>query len=279
MPTAAGDLSQFRTAFAFQLRSYLRTWRFIGLLAFVLVISLAIFAIQLHRGVATVTANNPTPAAYLTSFLSTISDAIIIVGAFLGGDALAVDLAGGPGYLMLSQPVRRRTLLAGRFAAAAATGTAIGLVYYAFAGLAVQYFYGSIPVTILASLGLALLFLLAVLAVAFFFSSFFRTPAISIIAALLILIIGFPLLTAAGTLTGTEPWFSLDFGSQAITSVFGWNFAHESVSHVMGGRRGITIALYTFSPYWYEGAAIMAAYFVAFLGASYFVYRFKEVRG
>ncbi len=272
-----GDLAQLRTAFSYQLRSYVRTWRFAGLLIFVALVSVAILGIQLHRGVATVTGNYATAADYLANFLGLVADAVIIVGAFLGGDALAIDLAGGPGYLMLAQPVRRRTLLAGRFLAAAVTGFAVGLVYYAFAALAVQYFYGSVPSAILLSLALAFLFLLAVLAVAFFFSSFFRNPTVSIVAALLILIIGFPIVTAAGSLSGVEPWFSLDYGSQAITTVVASNFSHESVMHV--GRAGHPgLALYSFSPYPWEGALIMAVYLGVFLALSYVIYRYKEVR-
>jgi ABC-2 type transport system permease protein len=277
MSGTLGDFAQFRIAFRYQLRSYLRTWRFLGLLIFVLLISTAILGVQLSRGVATVTTNNPSSSAYLSAYLGTVADAVIIIGAFLGGDALAVDLSGGPGYLMLAQPVRRRTLLAGRFCAAAVTGAAIGLVYYVLAAGAVQYFYGNIPFSILSSIGEALLFLLAVLAVAFFFSSFFRNPTVSIVASVLILLIGFPILTAIGSLTGYEPWFSLDYGSQAITSVFAANFSHESMMHVGNARR--SIVLYSFSPYPWEGAVIMAVYLVAFLVASYVIYRFKEVKG
>jgi ABC-2 type transport system permease protein len=273
-----GDLAQFKVAFRYQLRSYLRTWRFIGLLLFVLLISVAILLVQLHRGVAAVTTTNPTASDYLVTYLAFLGDAVIIVAAFLGGDALAIDLAGGPGYLMLTQPVRRSTLLAGRYLAALVTGTGIGLVYYAFAAVAVQYFYGTVPSGILLSFGLALLFLLAVLAVAFFFSSFFRNPTVSIVASLLILIIGFPIVTELGTLTGVEPWFSLDYGSQAITSVLASNFSHESTMQVGAGHRAM-ITVYAFSPYPWEGAVIMAVYLVVFLALTYRIFLRKEVRG
>jgi ABC-2 type transport system permease protein len=279
MPEMVDDLSQFRTAFLYQLRSYLRSWRFVGLVVFVAAVSVVILAVQLHNGVGQVTANHPMASDELSAYLGEITDAVIITGAFLGGDALAVDLNGGPGYLMLSQPVRRRTLFAGRYAAAAVAGAAIGLVYFAFAAGTVQYFYGTVPAAIGLSIGLAFLFLLAVLAVAFFFSSFFKNPSVSIVAALLILIIGFPIITAAGTLSGVEPWYSLDYGSQAITSVLSSNFAHETVMNLGTGRRGASITLYAFSPYPWEGAAIMAAYLVVFLVLSYVVYRFREVKG
>jgi ABC-2 type transport system permease protein len=279
MTEVTSDLKQLQIAFRYQLRSYLRTWRFVGLLVFVAVISAAILAVQLNRGADAVLANNPTSSDYLSTYLSFLPDAIIITAAFLGGDALAVDLSGGPGYLMLAQPVRRSTLLSGRFLAATVTGAAVGLVYYGFSAAAAQYFYGDIPTAILYSVGLAALFLVATLAVAFFFSSFFRSPVISLVASLLILIIGFPLLTAIGTLTGVEPWFSLDYGSQAITSVLNPNFVHESVTHTPAGRRGLSIAIYSFSPYPWEGAAILAVYLAAFLALAYVMYRYKEVKG
>ncbi|EQD39334.1 permease component of an ABC-transporter, partial [mine drainage metagenome] len=171
MAGPASDLAQFRTAFRYQLRAYLRTWRFVGPLIFVTAVSIVILAVQLHNGVAEVTANHPAASDELSAYLAEITDAVIITGAFLGGDALAVDLGGGPGYLMLALPVRRRTLFAGRFAAAAVTGAVIGLVYFAFGAGTVQYFYATIPAAIPLSIGLAFLFLLAVLAVAFFFSS------------------------------------------------------------------------------------------------------------
>ena len=278
MATTIGDLRQFRIAFLYQLRSYLRTWRFIGLLIFVLLIASGLLAVQLHRGVDAVTANNPTSSDYLATYLSTLEDAVIVVAAFLGGDALAVDLSGGPGYLMLTQPVRRGTLLAGRYVAAVVTGTAIGLVYYLFAAVAVQYFYGNIPSSILLSLGAALLFLLAVLAVAFFFSSFFRNATVSIIASILILLLGFPILTSVGDLLGAEPWYSLDYGAQTITTVFQSSFKHESSMHI-GGARGVGITLYSYSPYPWEGAVIMAVYLGVVLVLSYVLYRYKEVKG
>jgi ABC-2 type transport system permease protein len=279
MTEMVGDLSQFRTAFSYQLRSYVRTWRFAGLLIFVAAVSVVLLAVQLHNGASQVTANHPSAGDELATYLAEITDAVIITGAFLGGDALAVDLSGGPGYLMLSQPVRRRTLFAGRYCAAALTGAAIGLVYFAFAAGTVQYFYGTIPAAIGLSIGLAFLFLLAVLAVAFFFSSFFKNPSVSIVASLLILIIAFPIVTAAGTLTGVEPWFSLDYGSQAITSVLSSNFTHETISQIGAGRKGASITLYTFAPYPWEGAVIMAVYLVVFLVLSYVAYRYREVRG
>src|SRR5579863_10557729 len=108
-----GDVDQFFTAVRFQLRAYVRTWRFFGLLIFVAVVSLAIFGVDVYRGSDYITAVSPTASAFLHGYLTFLPYAVIITGASLGGDALAVDLTGGPGYLMLTLPVRRQTLLLG----------------------------------------------------------------------------------------------------------------------------------------------------------------------
>lgn len=273
------DVDQLRTAFSYQLRFYLRTWRFVGILIFVAVISAILLAVDVYRGSAYITTQYATASDFLANYLSYTSDAVVIAAAFLGGDALAMDLGGGPGYLMLTLPVRRYTLLAGRYSAAAVVAFAVILVYYAFATGASFTFYQSVPGALALSLAYAFLFGLAALAVAFFFSSFFKTSATAITATVLILILVFPILTGIGDLTGSEPWYSLDYASAIISQVLSSSFQHELITHLGGGKRGISITLYAWSPYQWEGIVIMLAYLVVFLALSYLVYMRKEVKG
>ncbi len=273
------DLEQFWTALVYQVRSYVRTRRFLGLVLFVAVVSAVVLGVDFYQGAAAIKVASPSADGFLSGYLGSVGLVAVISAAFLGGDALAVDLAGGPGYLMLTQPVRRGTLLAGRYAAAALTVAAIVVVYYAFAVGGALAFYGAIPLALTVSLGAAFLYGLSVLAVAFFFSSFFKTSAVSIIASLLILFLGFPILTSVGTLTGSEPWYSLDYGSGIISNVLNPNFQHETITEVGGGPGGVTIKLYTWSPFLVEGVAIVVVYLVAFLALSFVIYRYKEVKG
>lgn len=280
MPGALrSDAEQFVTAVAYQLRSYLRTWRFLGLLLFVAGISAVVLGLRAYQGVGAVRAAFPTASAFLAGYLGNVGSAVIISAAFLGGDALAVDLAGGPGYLMLTLPVRRRTLLAGRYVAAALTVTAVALVYYAFALAGSIGFYDQIPPAVLVSLGAALLFGLSALAVAFFFSSFFKSPSVAIIASLLILILGFPIATAISSFVGGEPWYSLDYGSGIISNVLVSDFQHHKTLVVGGGPGGVTFTLQQWSPYLWEGVVIIAAYLAVFLVLTYVLYQYREVKG
>lgn len=272
-----GDLPQFWTALAYQLRSYVRTWRFAGLLLFVVAVSAAILASDFRHGADYVHVQSATASAFLQGFLSSVGLVVGLAGAFLGGDALAVDLSGAQGYLMLTQPVRRGTLLMGRFVATALTVAALVLVYFGFAVAGTLSFYPSVPGAVVLSLGAALLYTLAVVAFAFFFSSFFKTPAVAIIASVLILVLGFPIATSLVTSLGSEPWFTLDYGATIITNVFAATFQHEVTRSFT--YEGATIDIHTWYAYLWEGVTILASYLAICLGLSYVVYRFKEVKG
>ena len=259
-----------------QFTFYLRSYRFIGLVAFVAVVSTAVLALQLHAGVATVKGNNPTVSDFLTGDLGLVSVAIILVAAFLGGDAIAIDFGTSSGYYMLVLPVRRIVLLAGRFVAALLATILVGLVYFAFTIAGAAYFYGagSLPGYALAqSLGLAALFALASLAVAFFFSSFFRTPAVGMIVTVLVLYLGLDIVTGVVELAGIEPWFSLLYGSDVISQVFNPAFVHSSTVEAAG------ITITTWRPFLWEGVEIMLGYLAVFLAVSTLIYERKESKG
>ena len=267
------DMQQWLTAVRRQLRFYVRTWRFVGLLAFVGVVTIAGTAISIAYDSA-----GGSAADYLYNTLNGLPTFGIIIGAFIGGDAIAMDFGSGTGYYMLVLPVRRAVLLLGRYAAAFLVSVALLLVLYAGALFGAGWFYG-IPALpgfeVAESMGLAALFALATLSTAFFFSSFFRSPAVSMVLTILILFLAFDIVDGVLTSTSVEPWFSLPYAGGVIALVF------ESQPHltttVTPGMRHLT--LHSWNPYIWEGAAIMAGYFVAFLLLSLVIYEYKESKG
>jgi len=265
--------AQWLTAVRRQLRFYRKTWRFVGLLIFVLIISVAGTAISIAYDSAGSSAGD-----YLYSLTSSVPVFGIIVCAFIGGDAIAMDFGSGTGYFMLVLPVRRIVLLLGRYAAAFLASLALLLVFYAFGLFGDVWFYGIAAVpwaAFVGSIGLAALFALATLSTAFFLSAFFRSPAISMVVTILVLFLGFDILDGVLAVTAVEPWFSLLYAGSAVALPFEGQ-AHETVTH-LPGRRGLTI--HTWFPYVWEGTAIMVAYFVAFLVISAVLYQYKESKG
>lgn len=271
---AVGDGAQFLIAFRRQLQFYVRTWRFVGLLAFVAVVSAAVLGIQVYLGVHQLTAGS-TPARYLSGFLSFIGTVAVLVAAFLGGDAIAMDFGSATGYYLLVQPVRRSVLLLGRFAAAAVAAIVIGAVYLAFGIGGTLAFFGpaNFPTAGLAiAVGLLLLLFLGALAVAFFFSALFRTPAVSLIVTILTLWLGFSTVSGVLELANIEPWFSILYAGDAVPLAL-----LTSYPHAIPIGAGIPGTIFQAFPW--ESAVISLAYFGVFLLLSLVLYNRKEVRG
>jgi len=267
------DTAQWITAVRRQLRFYLKTWRFLGLLLFILIVDVSITAVGIAYGMSGTSAAN-----YLYGAIGAMPTLGVIVGAFIGGDAIAMDFGSGTGYFTLVLPVRRTVLLLGRYAAAFLSAFALLLVFYAITLFGAGWFYGiaAIPwLSVAESLGLAALFAMAILSTAFLFSAFFRSPAVSMVVTILVLFLAFDIVDGVLTITGLEPWFSILYAGQVVALVF------EGQPHltttVTPGRAHLTF--HTWSPYIWEGTAIMLVYFVLFLAASIAIYRYKELKG
>jgi len=272
------DLEQFRIVTFHQLGHYLRTNRFFGLLGFVILISALTLAFEVDAGIAAIQVQQLYRSSeYLSNYLANTGLWVILAAAFFGGDALSVDFSTGAGYYILVLPIRRPVLLAGRYAAATIVTLAIVGVYYLFGTAGSIYFFGvhNVPWSVLAeSLGLAVIFALAALSVAFCVSAFIRSPAAGVLVTVLALYVGFTTLQAVVELAGIEPWFSLTYAGGAMAAVLDTDFVHYQAIPV-GEDQYYTLWSATVS----EGLAIMAAYVAVFLPLSAYLYQRKESTG
>ena len=272
------DLEQWRITTFHQLGHYLRTHRFLGLLDFVILVSLLTLAFQVDAGVAAVRVQQLfRPSEYASNYLVNTGLFVVLAAAFFGGDALSVDFSTGTGYYMLVLPIRRPILLAGRYAAATLVTLAIVGVYYGCGTVGTAYFFGlpQVPWLPLAeSFGIAAVFALAALSVAFCVSAFVRSPAAGVLVTVLALYVGFATLQATIELAGFEPWFSLSYAGGAMAAVLDTDFVHFQAIP-LGEDQYYTIWSSTVS----EGLAIMAAYVAAFLPLSAYLYQRKESTG
>lgn len=272
------DFEHWRIVTLHQLGHYLRTNRFYGLLGFVGVISAITLASQINTGVAAVQLQQLYRSSeYLSNFLSYTGLWVILAAAFFGGDALSVDFSTGAGYYMLVQPIRRPVLLAGRYTAAVLVTLAIVGTSYGFAAVGAIYFFGapSVQWTLLAaSVGVAVLYSLAALSVAFCVSAFIRTPAAGVLITVLALYVGFATIQSAVELAGIEPWFSLYYAGGAMAAVLDTDFVHMQTIP-LGQDQYYTIWIATVS----EGLEIILAYIAVFLPLSAYLYQRKESTG
>ncbi len=268
--------NEIKIALKYQFYSYLRTKRFIALALLVAVISVAILVLEIHLGSAAITSQYKNSMAYLFSFMQNLSFTIVLVAAFLGGSAISTDFASNYSYFILVQPVRRSSLLIGRYISAFIASLLIILVYYLFAAIGSLYFFSSIPLAFASSIGLAAVFIASVLAFAFFMSSLFNNPQTSTMAVVILLVIVLPVLSSIlPALANLEPWFLINYGGQVVYNVFSTNFVHFSsiTVPVKGGSYKIS----QYQPYLLEGIEIMLGYLVVFLAAALYTYKYKQV--
>ncbi|MGP8075836.1 MAG: ABC transporter permease [Thermoplasmata archaeon] len=272
------DFEQWRIATFHQLGHYLRTNRFYGLLGFVILIAGLTLLFEVDAGIATVQVQQlHRPAEYLSNYLVNTGLFVVLAAAFFGGDALSVDFSTGAGYYMLVLPIRRPVLLAGRYTAASLVTLTIVGVYYLFGAAGAVYFFGgpNVPWELLVeSLGVAVLFSLAALSVAFCVSAFVRSPSAGILITVLALYVGFTTLQATIELAGFEPWFSLGYAGGAMAAILDTDFVHIQTVP-LGEDQYYTIWSSTVS----EGLAIMATYVAVFLPLSAYLYQRKESTG
>ena len=268
--------NEIKIALKYQFYSYLRTKRFIALALLVAVISVAILVLEMHLGSAAITSQYKNSMTYLFSFMQNLSFTIVLVAAFLGGSAISTDFASNYSYFILVQPVRRSSLLIGRYISAFIASLLIILVYYLFAAVGSLYFFSSIPLAFASSIGLAAVFIASVLAFAFFMSSLFNNPQTSTMAVVILLVIVLLVLSSIlPALANLEPWFLINYGGQVVYNVFSTNFVHFSsiTVPVKGGSYKIS----QYQPYLLEGIEIMLGYLVVFLAAALYTYKYKQV--
>ncbi len=257
------DWDQFLVSLKTQVRSYLYTYRFWVILGIMLAVGGGISIAFTIKGVAWVHSNFGQNAAdYVGGELGFISFLAIVTGAFFGGDAISTDFGTKTGYYMLAQPVRRKVLLAGRYAAALLVSVGMFAIFYLFAIYGGTYFYsfGSIP---WANLGLSFLFgallVAGILSFAFALSATSRSPAIGLVLTIIVLLVVFNIAD------GLVARFA---GSQYV--VYSILYASNIVSTV------ITDGLSASNPALWVGLVIMAAYTVLFLAISLILYQREE---
>ncbi len=268
------DLRSMYILFKYQIKFYLKTRRFVAMLIIVALITALTVGIDLYEGVTKSTAGFANSADFIAGSLSgPLITSIGIVAAFFGGDATSIETGTNSGYFIMTQPVRKISILMGRFFAAVLLGFLLIMIEYAgVAGLS-QDFYGTISAGIFLSIIETLFLIASFTAVAFLFSSIFKNPLIGILFSVIVFILVFAIVQGILEITNIEPWFILNYGGEVVTEIL----SPSSIAHVTSIKTpAFTIKKY--EPYIWEGNTIMGGYLVISLILSYIIFRSKEVR-
>ena len=194
-------------------------------------------------------------------------------GIFFGGDAISGEFQNKTGYFSVPNPIRRSSIYIGKWLGAFIASAIMFGVFAVFTvGTGAALWGATIPYQFGESLVFALLYLAAVLSVTFFFSSLFKSSAISIITTVILFFFVFNLLSSfVLPLLGVEPSFIITYGAGIIGNVLTSPFPqHGPISAPLGPRGNFSIT--SFNATIPEGLVIIAIYLVvtAILGLIFF---------
>jgi ABC-2 type transport system permease protein len=259
------SLEQVRKLTHYQLREYLRSRRFVALVAIVAVIgAILTFVVAYYRGSVI-----STNVAFYGSFWGGgVTFVIVLAAVFFGGDAIAGEFQNKTGYFLMALPLRRATIYVGKYIAAFLASVAVMLFFLAILLANGAYYFGAsaFPWQLAVSLVLALVYLGAVLGATFLFSSLFKTSAYGFVLTAILFLFGFTLLEDLVVgLVKIEPWMVISYASSTIGDIFNpsvnWGIYGSAVtSTTTVGRRMITSTTWTAGVA--EGIVIMLGYLI-----------------
>ncbi|PSN87268.1 hypothetical protein B9Q03_10835 [Candidatus Marsarchaeota G2 archaeon OSP_D] len=218
----------------------------------------------------------PKPAdvySFTQQALAQFSLYVLLVCAVLAGDAISRDFS-REGYFTLTQPVRRSEIMLARFLSAFTAALIVLVVIVAIGVGFSEYMYHTVVPNIIEITLIGLLYAASITAFVMMFSSLSKSPALSIVTAILILIVAMPIVSSiVEFLSRVEPWFLITYASNVITNLAGQTYPPHLVTEKLGSR-----TVYVYSPGVLEGVLIMVGYLVLSGLAAWVVYIRRELR-
>ena len=265
------DMEQVKVVAKYDILKYMRSRRLLGILVIETLVLLLITAV-LATSNRTYTADEVV--GQYTSFVSIL----IILGATLfGGDAIVSEFQGRTGYLLFPNPVKKVSILVGKFLSSLAAMGLMLIIYYAVAIIAGLALGNGLSTLAFASLGLAMLYGIAALAVAYLISSVMKGSTGALILTFAMFLFVFNIVTSLiGALGGIKPWFMIDFAGSTLSYITSNPYPVDSVQTIdIGG--GQTFTSYLFYPDIGVSIAVMIAYTVVALFLAYVFFKRREM--
>ncbi|MGZ4894350.1 MAG: ABC transporter permease [Halobacteriota archaeon] len=274
---APSSLRQIATVTKYELLKYLRGRRLLAIVLLTIIIS-AIFLI-VPPAIGSAYPKDPTDfISRVLSFLGVLS---ILSATFFGADAIVSEYESKTGYFLFPNPIRKTAIFLGKFIASILVSVgAIGL-YYVIAVVSVRIIDGSIPANTGLSFVYSLVYLLAILAIAYLFSAIMRSSVYSLVLTFFTFFLILPIVDAVGSIAKFKPWFSITFASEISRYVFQSPYPTDTAfntSTFAGPSAGPqSLSLVQYYPEIRLSLIVMAAYFIVAFLLAVFIARRREM--
>ncbi len=265
------DMEQVKVVAKYDILKYLRSRRLLGILVIEVLVLLLITALL-------ATSNRTHTADEVVGQYTTFVSILIVLGATLfGGDAIVSEFQGRTGYLLFPNPVKKVSILAGKFLSSLAAMGLMLIIYYAVAIIAGQDIGHGLSTAAFASLGLAIPYGIAAFAVAHPIRPVMKGSTGALILTFAMFLFVFNIVTSLiGALGGVKPWFMIDFAGSTLSYITSNPYPVDNVQTIdIGG--GQTFTSYMFYPDVGVSIAVMVAYTVVALLLAYVFFKRREM--
>lgn len=262
MPTPPSDIRQIATIAKFE--SEFGNWRrLVGIISLIALASVLIAVVLISSP-----GKPPTAEVFAGYFLYPVYLFITLAAILFAGGAITSEFENKTGYILFSNPIKRSTLVFGKFVASFIYVFWVTTIFYLSCIISMLYLYGTIPAGMAGSFALALLYGCAVLGFVFLFGLIFRTSILAASFSFLVLILAMPVIEAFLISVRYEPWYLLTYASGSMNAFGG---------PLMSGTAAIFGMTYPKAPNPIVSALVMVIYFTGLLGLSMYVSRRRDM--
>jgi len=266
---APSDVRQIATVTKYELFKYLRGRRLLAIVLLTVIVS-AIFLV-----VPPVTGSQyaKDPTDFITSMFQFLGVLSILSATFFGADAIVSEYESKTGYFLFPNPIRKTAIFLGKFIASALVSVGTIGLYYMIAAVSVRVIDGSVPANTGLSFAYSLVYLFAILAVAYLFSAIMRSSVYSLLLTFFTFFLVLQVVDGVGAIAKFKPWFSITFANGISQFILQNPYPADKVVNTtapLGSSAGVAGPQAFSLAYYYPDVrlslVVMAAYFVvAFL--------------
>ena len=210
------EISKLGTVIGYEFLKHIRRKRLYIILALTLLAELAVIILLPALGY-----DYPSNVLIMAALL-TIGPSMASIGAvFFAGDAIAGEFEGKTGFMLFTNPVKRMTLITGKYIAGLAAVAVLIIFGYLIIAITLLAIYGTVPGAMYESFGLALLYGASVLSVTFLFSAFSKGAMGATVITLVFIMVISPIIDTVLMLTNNPNWFMFSTMGDSIATVYG----------------------------------------------------------
>jgi len=210
------EFEKLRVVTGYEFLKHIRRRRLYVILGLTLAAELAVLI-----GLPALMEGYPDNVMVMAAMLSIGSSLATIGAVFFAGDAIAGEFESKTGYILFPNPVRRITLVTGKYLASCAAVILLVIFAYAIVSISLLAIYGEVPIETAKSFGLCLLYGGSVLSVTFFFSSLSKGAMGATVITLLFITVISAVVDGVLTMAGKPHWFLLSTAGDSIATVYG----------------------------------------------------------